>query len=275
MGNIISAIRLFYSSIPTPELFGAYHISSIILTFVVAYIVCRFYKKGDTDRVLIFVFATSMIVVAFEVYKQISYSFSISEGRIVFDYNWSKFPFQFCSLPMFVGFLTKVVKKGGKLQESFLAFLATYAIFGGASVLFYPATVFSESFGMNIQTMVCHGSMIVVGILLYYSGVVKAEWKTLLKALPVFFVTFAMAIAMNHIANAVGINEVGKFDMFYFSPYFDSSLPVYSALQPILPYPVCLLIYFVGFTFIASLILLVAIGFSQLSKRRNKQLGIK
>ena len=268
-------LKLLFTVVPTPKMFGIYHIICIVLMFAVAFLICKTHKEGDTDRVRRFVFWTAIIVIVCEIYKQFYFSHSIIDGKLVFDYRWFDFPFQFCSLPMYVGLLSRFVKKGGKVYNSLLSFLATYAVFGGITVMVYPVQVFIGNVGVNIQTIVCHASMIVIGIYLYYSGVVKAEFKTLLKAMPVFAVSMVMAIVMNHIANGLGLNEGDAFNMFYISPFCPPNLPVYSMLQPILPYPVCLVIYFVGFTLIAGLILLIAMGVKKLSSKiKSKKVSI-
>ena len=55
--------------------------------------------------------------------------------------------------------------------------------------------------------------------------------------------------------------------MFFVSPYCEPSLPVYSLVQAAVPYPFCLLIYFLGFSAAAYLILLAVLGISRLVAR--------
>ena len=45
--------------------------------------------------------------------------------------------------------------------------------------------------------------------------------------------------------------------MFFISSYCSPSLPVYSLVQPLVPYPVSVLIYIVGFTAAAGIILML------------------
>ena len=106
--------------------------------------------------------------------------------------------------------------------------------------------------------MVCHASMVVVGIYLLYIGYVKIEFKTILRALPVFAVAVVIAVCMNEAAYYSGLLETDDFNMFMISPYLESTLPVYSAVQKAVPYPWDLIIYVVGFTVAACIVLLVA-----------------
>lgn len=260
-------LRFLDAKMEKPELFGWFHITFLLLSFIVAAILCLLHKTASKERVRKVVFGVAVAVILLEIYKQINYSFSYNEGGITFQYQWYAFPWQFCSMPMYVGFLAGVFKKG-KIHDSLCAFLATYAVFAGFCVMFYPVSVFVETIGINIQTMICHGSMITVGIYLLYSGYVKLEHKTILKAIPVFLISVICAVILNEIAFYSGLLENQEFNMFFISPYCDPSLPVYSLAQDAVAYPWCLIIYVIAFTLAAYLVLLIAMGIKKVSRRR-------
>jgi len=54
------------------------------------------------------------------------------------------------------------------------------------------------------------------------------------------------------------------------SPYLPCTLPVVSVIQPLVGYPVSLVLYLVVFTFAAYLMLLIAIGCKNLTKKHQK-----
>ena len=72
---------------------------------------------------------------------------------------------------------------------------------------------------------------------------------------------------MNEIAHATGLLERETFNMFYVSPYCDPSLPVYSNVQAIVPYPWSLVIYIAGFSLAAYIMLLGAMGIRKLFRK--------
>lgn len=251
-------LKFFDLKMTTPTPYGWFHIMFLVITTLAAIALCITHKKGNTKRPQVVLTAVAIAVTLLEIYKQINYSFSYSDG-ITFHYQWYAFPWQFCSMPMYVGLLASIIRKG-RVHDALCAFLATYAVFAGAAVMLYPTTVFIDVIGINIQTMVCHGSMIVVGVYLLYSEKVKVELKTILRALPVFGVSVIIAAVMNEIAYFTGLLETHTFNMFFISRHCDPSLPVYSLVQNIVPYPWCLFIYIIGFTIAATVILLAAIG---------------
>lgn len=251
-----NVLRVLDAQMETPEPYGWFHILSLLLTFAIAAVLCHTHKNASPKRVLNVVFGTAVLVTVLEIYKQINFGFSYENG-ISFDMSWYSFPWQFCSTPMYVGLLAGMIRKG-KVHESLCAYLATYAVFAGVCVMFYPISVFIGTIGINIQTMVCHGSMIYVGVYLLYSGYVKLNHKTILKAVPVFAAAVAIAVVMNEIAYYSGLLETDGFNMFYISRHQPPHLPVYSMVQEAVAYPWCLILYIAGFTLAAYLILLIA-----------------
>ena len=219
------------------------------------------------------VLVTSVVVILLEVYKMINFGFGTTYESVP-DYNfqWYAFPFQFCSTPMYVGLLAGLLRNG-RIHHSLCAYLATYAVFAGLCVMIYPGDVFISTVGINIQTMVCHGSMLTVGIYLFGSGYVKAEHKTILKALPVFCVMVGIAMGLNEWAYRSGLLEEHTFNMFYFSPYQDPHLPVYSNVQNVLGVanPLSFIVYVAGFTLAAYVVLLIAMGIRAVISPAKKQ----
>ncbi len=266
MGFWVELLKILDTKMETPELYGWFHLVFFAASIAVGVLLCVLHKKGILKNPVKVVALTAIIVIVLEVYKQINYSFSYGEGVVTFDYQWYSFPWQFCSLPMFVGALAGIIKKG-KVHDSLCAFLGTYAVFAGLAIMVYPGDVFSSTVGISIQTMVCHGSMITVGIYLFYSGYVKLEHKTILKAMPVFAIAVGAAVIMNEIAYYSGLLESETFNMFYVSRHCDPHLPVYSEVQKLVPYPLDLIIYILGFTLLAYLVLLAAMGIKAAARK--------
>jgi hypothetical protein len=264
-----NVLRVLDAEMERPQLFGWFHLLWLAISLLSGIALCLWHRKGgDERRVRNVVFGVAMTVIILEVYKMINYSFSYENG-IVFDFQWYAFPWQFCSTPMYIGFLAGIIRKG-KVHEALCAYLATYAVFAGAAVMVYPGDVFISTIGINIQTMICHGSMITVGIYLLYTGYVKLEHRTILKAVPVFACTLLIAVILNEIAYYSGLLETESFNMFYVSRHLESTLPVYSLVHNSVPFPINLLIYIGGFTVAAYLMLVIAMGIRALGRKMRK-----
>ena len=262
-------LRILQTEVQEPELYGWYHIMCLGLTALVTVMLCVFHKKDKPERVRLVVLFTTLFVIAFEIYKQIVFSFSVTDSGIEFEYLWYAFPFQFCSTPMYIGLLAGLTKKG-RLHDACSAYLATYAIFAGICVMLYPGDVFMYMMGINIQTMICHGSMIAIGIYLLYTQHVKLQFKTIFKAMAVFSSCLVIAMILNEVAHLVGITEDNTFNMFFVSPYFDSTLPVFSLVQPHVPFIVGLVLYVGVFSLFAFAILSAAIGIKSFCSKHEQ-----
>ena len=248
------------TSMEIPGLFGWFHFLWLGITALSTYLLCRFGKHNQKSVILI----TSIIVIVLEIYKQINFSFSYEDG-IAFDYQWYAFPFQFCSTPMYIGLLAGLTR--GKVHNALCCYLSTFALFAGICVMIYPADVYIDTIGINIQTMVCHGSMVTIGLYLLITGYVDLKHSTVLKGSIVFGVCVIIAATLNEIAHATGLEET--FNMFFVSPYWDCTLPVYNLVHGNVPFPINLLIYVAGFTAASWIILLLAMAVYKLSRKKN------
>ena len=262
-------LRVFDAQMQRPEAWGWFHLLFWGMTIASAVLLCVFHRKDKPDRVRKVVLTVAVIVTLLEIYKQINFSFG---SGTTFDYQWYAFPFQFCSTPMYVGLLAGLIRKG-KVHDALCAYLATYATFAGLITMCIPNDIYTNTIGINIQTSVCHGSMITVAIYLFYSGHVKLQHKTILKAMPVFACMMGIAMILNEIAYRSGLEE--SFNMFYISPHQPPHLLVYSDIQKVVPFPFCTVIYFLGFTLAAYLILLAAIGISKICGLKKKNEAVR
>lgn len=265
----INVLKVLDTQMETPASYGIFHICWLVAMVLATVYLCVLRKNDSADRVRKVVFWLSVSVFVLEIYKQINYSFSFPDDGLKFEYLWYAFPFQFCSTPMYVGILAGLIKKG-KVHDALCSYLATFSIFAGLAVMIYPGDVFTHTAGINIQTMVCHGSMLPIGAYLFATGHVKLAHKTILKALCVFTVAIAIAIGLNELTHLVGIAENHTFNMFYISPYFPSTLPLYSLVYAALPYALSLIVYIVGFTAAAYIMLLGAMGIHRLATGKKK-----
>ena len=265
----IDLLRVLDTQMPTPAGYGWFHIMFFVLSIAAGVLLCVVCKDREryTRPILLI---TSLTVILLEVYKLVNFSFGYAEGTITADFPWYAFPWQFCSTPMYVGLLAALTR--GRVHRSLCAYLATFSVFAGLCVMIYPNDVFIGTVGVNIQTMICHGSMLTVGIYLLGTGYVPREHRTVLRALPVFCAAAAVAMVLNEIAFRTGMLETDSFNMFYFSPHQDPHLPIYSDVQRLVgaDNPLSIVIYVVGFTLAAYLVLLIAMGIGRLLTRKQQ-----
>lgn len=258
-------LNLLNTQMTTPVPYDRFHLFFFALSILAGVLLCKYKKAAGESFVRKFLFVISATIILLEIYKQINFSFTYKNGQILFDYQWYAFPFQFCSTPMYIGLMAAVIKNE-RIHQSLCGYLGTYSLFAGLCVMFYPVSVFIGTVGINIQTMICHGAMVTIGMYLLGTGYVKAERETMRKALPVFLILLLMAATMNELAHQTGLLETETFNMFFISPYCAPELPVYSMVQQVLPFPLSLGVYVLAFTTAGGLLLQLT-GFSKIEAR--------
>lgn len=251
MNAFVKLLEIMKQSGEKPPLFGAFHIMSLIIITAVTIILCKKMKSPTEESVRRFLLAVSLAALFLEVYKQIVYSFDIVNGRAIFSYKWHVFPWQFCSTPMFAGLAAALIKNR-VIHRMLVCYLATYGLAAGVLISLFPASAFSSIFGINIQTMFCHGSMVTVGVFLLRCGYVKREARNLYLAFFPFVLGVAVALLLNRAAYLRGIPEGQVFNMYFISPYFKDDIPILEPLKRLLPPFLFQSAYLLIFTLLAS-----------------------
>ncbi len=253
-----------------PSAFGTFHVISLTVVLLLFILMICFRKRLPTGesalRASLVIFGVGLLLL--EVGKQLVYSYDPVSG---WAYNWEKFPFQFCSIPIYVALLAMFLK-AGKVRAALVAFLATYSPLAGASVLFYPSSsVFSEIIFLDVHTMVWHGAMLLYGLYLWLSGAVLPVWKTAGRAALVYAPLNFMALALNEAWYALGDVEQYAFNMFYTGRQGRCLIPVLSYIQKTCPYPVFFLSYLVVLGLGGLLVTLVMMVIKRIYQRNKNK----
>ena len=236
-----------------PELFGAFHITWLCVIAVITIALCILWKKRIIQNSSDVLIATAVIVGAFELYKQINVIFG--DGSNI-GYNFEHTPIQYNTLLIFLGIIAALSKN--KIHDHLCAFIGTYLLWTGAFHLIYPAGLFSQVIGRNIQTMVSYGAMVVIGIFVWVAGEIKPDLKTIWKAFPIFFTIYGFSLTLNMIPHLLGWD-------FQFENLLDTC-PVCTvgAGAQIYQYVLNGLTYCVVYTLLAFAVVLLAFGIKKL-----------
>ena len=225
-----------------PEPFGAFHmifVAVILLLGMAMILLRRYLPRGEENfKKMLILFGVGLLLL--ETGKQIVYSYTAEGGWL---YNWDRFPFQFCSTPIYVA-LAAMPLPPCKVRQALLCFLATYSPVAGCAVLFYPSPdVFHEILFLDIHTMVWHGAMLLFGLYLWLTEAVRPTVKTGLSAAAVYLPMPCVALALNELEMATGFAGAFTFNMFYIARDGYCMIPILSRIQATVPYPLFFLSY--------------------------------
>lgn len=267
MDFLVKLVELARSEMEIPTNYGWFHLMFIGITVVASVLMCVFFRNADERRVRLICLVMWIVIVVLEIYKQLMYTFAVDGGSIVTDYEWEFFPFQLCSSPLyilpFVAFLPS-----GKVHDMMCAFMIAFSIFGGICVYIFPGDVFCPYIAINLQTMIHHGIQIVSGVFLAARYRDRLKIKYYLGGAVIFVAMMGVAMLLNFVVTPLlrgaGIDD--DFSMFYVSPYEPCHLPILSAIYPLVPFPVFLVIYLLGFMLAAVIIFYIARGITALAR---------
>ena len=268
MEALINIYEFLTKTMDTPGNFGWFHIVCIGVIAVLSVVLSAAFRHSSDRAVNRFVTLTWVVLLLLEIYKQLIFGFELQDGVFTWDYAWYAFPFQFCSSPLYVLPVIAFTRRT-RTRNACIAYMVSFSFFAGLAVLCYPNDVFISTIGINIQTMVHHGSQVILGFVLATRYRRRMNSRFFFGGVRVFVIMCAIAMLLNigvyKYFAAHGITDT--FNMFYVSPYFDCTLPVLSMFNGKVSYPVFFAIYVFGFTLCAILVFGILKGLTRVTSK--------
>ena len=242
--NIIYSLQM---QMNTPKPYGWFHLMWIAFTIIALVLLFKIKNKYSEKQLKVVLGVYGIIALILEITKQIMWSFNYDEITKMFtwDYQWYAAPFQLCTTPIFVSVIC-LFMKDSKLRNFLLSYMSYVTILGGLLTILIPDSCFTRDTLINIHTMWLHCGSFVVSIYLIMNNAVKINKQSFKGAFTVFLVFVLIAEIMNIGIYNLGILNGETFNMFYISPYFISSLPVFNVIQESVPFIVFLFTYILG-----------------------------
>ena len=214
-----------------PQPWDGYHIAWCVAVLLFS-VVLSLAIRNSSDKVFRrTILVMWLVMLAFEIYKQIFFSAELVDGAVVFSYNWTDFPFQLCSTPLYVLPILAFLKDS-TIRDFAASYTASYALIGGIAVYLFPSSVFCDFLIGNLHTMTHHGIQI-------STGIITAEWyrkrinkSFFFKGVVTFAVMFTVAMLLNtvfrdYLVNTGRMAADETFNMFLINPYMEFSSPAF------------------------------------------------
>ena len=147
-----------------------------------------------------------ILILLSELWKQWCLTYILNHRQ----YNWWYFPFQLCSMPIYLCLLLPGLKKG---RRTVVTFLADFALLGGIAVYLDPSDMLSPSVFLTLFSFLWHDLLIIIGILCGTSDAMQEDFRGALKMLGLFGLLAGIAEMLN-----VTLSRYGELSMFYLSP---------------------------------------------------------
>lgn len=147
-----------------PPAYGAFHILYTLLGFALcAFVAWKLRKVSDktAGRIL---FCVGLLLILSEIFKQLFYYFAMMDNR----YSWNDFPFQLCSVPMYMCVVVPFLKPG-KLQRGMYSFMVLYNLLGGAISFAEPSGLLHGYWFLTVHALVWHMMLVFIGLFICFS----------------------------------------------------------------------------------------------------------
>lgn len=271
MEKLGEILCLLQTEMPEATAWGWFHLMWVALIIVSIFVLYKLKDKYSEKQLKIVVGTYGIVALILEITKQLIWTFDYNTVTNTFtaDFQWYAFPFQLCTTPIFASILALFMKRT-KVRLSLLSYMAFVTILGSFMTVIIPDDCLVETILINIHTMWLHCGSLVVSIYLLMSGAVKINKQNFKLAIGVFIVFVVLAQILNIGVYNSGILGDETFNMFYISPYFISSLPVFDVIQQSVPYPLYLALYVVALSLGAGIVYIIAKIISKIVNKENR-----
>ena len=202
----------------TPQAYGTFHLLFTFIGLAVSITAAYFLRKLNDKQNRIFLLCLGLFLMLTELYKQLFYYYVMGGG----NYVWWIFPFQLCSVPMYLCIICACCKNE-KFNSWLYNFMFAFNLFGGMITFIEPSGINHPYITLTLHAYIWHMMLIFLGFYLYFSKRACNNWKGYLKGLAVLGIVTTLA----QIANVIS-KGIGGFNMFYISPYNQSPLAFFS-----------------------------------------------
>ncbi len=225
----------------TPEMFGILHIGLLIAIALVSVIFFVAFKKRQEKTLISLIGIMGIIMVAGEIWKQwFVPRYVYTDGPS----TWF-FPWQLCSMAMYCSVLLPFLKE--KAQNTVLIFLSTYSLLSAFIALLIPADMMRPQIWLFCHGFLYHAIMI-LECLAAILVLRRRNRYPFYPAVILFAVMAVIAEIINVISHHI-INDIHiEANMFYITPYYPTTQPVFHQISEALGILPGIIIYLAAIT---------------------------
>lgn len=179
-----------------------------------------------------FLFVCGLVMLFSEIWKQYCITFIINEHF----YNWWYFPFQLCSIPMYLCLLLPFMPEN--IKEVFLTFLMTFGLMGGSFTFLDTSGLHYPYAPLTVHSYLWHILLIIIGITTGLSRRKKNTAGTFPGSVLCYLTCCVIATLFN-----IVFHSYGTINMFYISPYYKMGQKVFKDIAVYTGNAAAILIY--------------------------------
>lgn len=235
LGQILERVmRASAWEMTPPPYYGTFHLTFTFVGIAVCILLAYFLRKTGEKGNRVVLLSTGLFLILTEIYKQIFSYYILGNG----SYQWGKFPFHLCSVPMYLCVIAPFLPKG-RVRDGMYYFMTTFNLLGGLMAFIEPSGITHPYWFMTMHAYIWHMTLIFIGAYLIASGRFAKTMKDYRFAVVCFVILCAVAFGINLAAWKV---SDGGINMFFVGPR-NSSLVVFKQISERFGWYVSTLLY--------------------------------
>ena len=215
-------IRATAIGMEKPKPYGIFHLCFVLIGVLLCVFAAYKLRRANEKQNRIVLVSVGVFLMLTEVYKQLFYYFIVGEH----SYEWWIFPFQLCSVPMYLCVIAPLLRPG-RLQSGMYHFMSTYNLLGGVMAVIEPSGLLHKYLSLTLHAFVWHILLIFIGLYLIATGRCAKNFPDFRQATYTFLGLAALAFCINLIFWNV---SEGTINMFYVGPRY-SPLVVFEQIS--------------------------------------------
>ncbi|MBQ6735410.1 MAG: YwaF family protein [Lachnospiraceae bacterium] len=202
-----------------PALFGSFHRRALLCCILLPFAAAYGLRKISMRTLTHLLFAAGFLLAVMELLKQ-WYSYTVINGGI---YDPWIFPFQICSVPMYLCLFLPLWK--GRMKDTVLLYLWDFCFFGALLALLYPEAILRAPLPLRIHGFLWHALLLFIAFLILFAAKCRDDARAFFRTALLFLFFCLLATGVNLLLEGQGLP--GSYpDMFYLTPYHPATQPV-------------------------------------------------
>lgn len=203
-------MNLISAPMTPPQAYGTFHIVLMIVGMTFCISMAWLCRRLDEKKNRVLLLSIAGVLILSEIVKQL-FLYYVTNGHAI---CWGEFPFQMCSLPMYLCPFV-CFSKNERAKRAAYGFMMSFNLLGGLAGVFEPSGVFHDRVFLTSHAIVWHYMLVFLAFYIIFSGRGGRSLADYIGTVRLFVVLCFIAFVINTL---IGITVGAEVNMFFVGP---------------------------------------------------------